>query len=571
MSMLIDTYQCLLADICELTRIHLDAPVDLCMSWVLIEGPKLDKQLLQYIEHGETERPSFPEWLNPLFEAFVLHQDPGVLRALRQLLVFCYKAELEPTSEQREVATEQFLETDLAIDVWDQHFEGYTLKLVPNSFLFREARQLISRVIHKADWSEITPSHGPGAVFPPRLPREKSRFTSVYTSIQQVYPYDQYFCGIPSFWWDVMVANDNKMQELNSIVCNLVMVPKDSRGPRLICVHPCESIWIQQGLRQVLESSISKDPLTSKAINLRNQSINGQKALESSSDRRFVTLDLKEASDRISLKLVQYLFGSASAFFESCRATDVVLPDGRVHRLRKFAPMGNCLTFPVQSLVFWAIVRASIRSHYGINCSEIYVFGDDIIYPSKYHLGALLGLITAGVIPNMNKTFRHGFFRESCGVEAFRGVDITPFRMKVAGLKSYSDAVSLCSLAKRLRIAGYQRCASRIYARVRCALGTLHLSNNPDTQGIYEYVLSSREVFLFEGSMRFNRDLQRWETRHSLLSPSKDKGKFDDWYHLQDSLIRLGTLSPGFYSDRGTEYTVPYRERLTNGWTQVVL
>jgi hypothetical protein len=567
MTMLIDTYQCLLADVCDSTRIHLDAPVDLCMSWVLIEGPKLDKQLLQYIEHGETERPSFPEWIKPLFEAFVLNQDPGVLRGLRQLLVFCYKAELEPTSEQRETATEQFLETDRSIDVWDEYFKCKSLRDV----MFREARKLISRVIYKADWSEITPSHGPGAVFPPSLPRDKSNFTSVYAKIQQLYPYDKYFCGLPSFWWEVMVANDHKLQELESISCNLVMVPKDSRGPRLICVHPKEAIWIQQGQRSVLERCIRKSHLTVGSINLNNQLINGALALDSSKTREFVTLDLKEASDRISLKLVQYLFGSASAYLESTRAENVVLPDGRVHSLRKFAPMGNCLTFPVQSLLFWAIVRASIRCHYGIDCSEIFVFGDDIIYPSKYHTGALRGLIRAGVIPNMTKTFRHGFFRESCGVEAFKGVDITPYRMKVAGLKSYSDAISLCSLAKRLRIAGYERCASGIYSKIRKRIGRLHLSNNPDTQGLYEYVSSTRDIFLYEESLRFNRGFQRWETRFSLLAPSKDKGRSDDWYHLQDSLIRIGTLCPSAFSDRGTEYTVPYRERLTNGWTRVNL
>jgi hypothetical protein len=31
------------------------------------------------------------------------------------------------------------------------------------------------------------------------------------------------------------------------IEAKLIAVPKDSRGPRLICVHPAESIWIQQG------------------------------------------------------------------------------------------------------------------------------------------------------------------------------------------------------------------------------------------------------------------------------------------------------------------------------------
>lgn len=561
MNMLIKTYRHLLVDIVDHTGIHLDAPDDLTLSWVLSEAPKLDKQLLMWLEDGELEQPSFPDWLLPLWEAFLEKFDEGILKSLRQLLVFCYKAEFESSIEQDEVALRGFIDTDLSIDTWNEYFKSHL-----QDPLFREARRLVGLVIHKANWSEISPSHGPGAVFPPRKPCFKSDFNTIYDSIQNLYPFDQFFHGLPSFWWENLVDKDHKIQTSDKIVCHLTAVPKDSRGPRLIAVHPAEAIWIQQGQRRILERCITNNPLTRHCINFDDQSINGNIALVSSKTKGFVTLDLKEASDRLSNVLVHYLFGDAHRFFDASRAGYVTgLRIDGVHELRKFAPMGNCLTFPVQSLVFWALVRSGIRCHYGFDCNDIYVFGDDIVYPSKYHTGALNALIRAGLVPNMSKTFRLGSFRESCGVDAFNGINITPYRMKAPSITSYSDAVSFCDLAKRLRLGGFHHCSSYIYSKVRAFMGKLHLSNNPLTQGIFEYV-STREFLLYEKSHRFNDDLQRWESRVALLKPAKASLSSHDWYHVQDSLLRI-SREGGWFSERQTEYPVPYRYRLTYGWT----
>lgn len=566
MTMLIETYRYLLADIVEKTKVPLGAPVDITMEWVLIEGPKLDKQLLRYLEDSGAERPIFPEWLMPLWEAFLVNDEAMYLHALRQLLVFCYKAEFEPTDEQIKTAEEQFVSVDSSIDQFDEYFRTHQ-----KDHLFTVARRLVRRVTHAINWTEITPAHGPGAVYPSRRPAHKSNFKTYYTQIAELYPYDQYFHALPSYWWESLVEKDHEMQSQSECVCNLVLVPKDSRGPRAICVHPSEAIWIQQGQRQVLERAITHNRLTRHCINFDDQSVNGRIALESSLTREFATLDLKEASDRISLSLVRFLFHEDSFKYISCsRASSVRLPSGRVHSLRKFAPMGNCLTFPLQSLVFWALARASIICSYGLDCTDIYVFGDDIIYPSRFHTVVQNALVRSGLVPNVQKTFVHGSFRESCGVDAYRGFDITPYRMKVRGISSYSDAVSLCDLAKRLRIRGFEHCSSFIYSRIRRAMGSLPLGNNPDAQGIYEYVTDVRTVFLYEPRVRHNSKLHKWQSGIFLLRPSKEKLDTHDWYHVQDSLVRLAG-EPREISERGTEYPIPYRERLVYGWTDLSL
>jgi hypothetical protein len=433
------------------------------------------------------------------------------------------------------------------------------------------ARKLVNSVIYRIDWKEVTPSHGPGGVYPSCKPWQKSDFTTDYSSITSRYPLCEYFIGIPSFWWDSLVRRSAQWVDRDEIVAKLIPVPKDSRGPRLIAVHPKEAIWIQQGQRRLLESAILNSRHTRGSINFRDQTVNQRLALESSKTREFCTLDLKEASDRISTALVRNLFGDYAYDWMSCtRATKCELPDGRVIGLEKWAPMGNALCFPVESLIFWALVKSAIASKYGENCTEIYVFGDDLVFPVKYYHGVIEGLVRAGLVPNLQKTFVHGYFRESCGVEAFLGYDVTPLRARKGDLSTLGNIVSWLDLAKRLRLAGYETCASYIYATVRKEIGYLPLVNNPDTSGLVEYVdRTLDQLWLLEPRVKWHKGYQQYGVRARLVKSSVYRGPTGSWYYLQDSLLRIGNLAE-VASDRGTEYPIPYRVQLEYGWTPIL-
>jgi len=553
----INVYDRLLTDIRLMSGMPLGTP-DITDTWVLIEGPLLDKQLLLYLDN-RGDKPQFPEWISPLFDEFCRSGSISCLKYLRQLLLFCYKTRKEPTHEQLLEAQASFVDTDNGIDVFDDAF----MRQLRHRYYYTCAKHLISRITGRCRWSEIVPHHGPGSVFPSRRPDEKTHFGTIYSTIQELYPYDQYFCPLPSFWDQVFVKGDADIAQSDSIVSRLVAVPKDSRGPRLICVHPSESIWIQQGQRQVLEHAIERNPLTSGYINFTNQMVNGLLAKEASSSQEFVTLDLSEASDRISCSLVRHLFGDYTYKYLSCaRATHVQLLNGRLHRLRKWAPMGNALTFPVESLIFWALVRSSIYTGYGENCNQIYVFGDDIIFPTRYYARVHECLVAAGLKVNSNKTFRSGFFRESCGVEAYKGFDITPLRMRAGDIITTQDCISMLDLAKRLRQAGYEFAASRIYSDIR-RTRTLPLCNDPNASGIYEFVsYDLGKLFLYEPSLKW-RPNHRWavpgrQVRSVLSDPPNH-----DWYHVLDSIMAIDR-SP--LRDRGLEYPLPYTAKLSYGW-----
>jgi len=97
--------------------------------------------------------------------------------------------------------------------------------------------------------------------------------------------------------------------------------------------------------------------------------------------------------------------------------------------------MGSAVTFPVQSLVFLSIAISTILVHRNrpvtveeINKldGEVAVFGDDIIIPKDCRDRFSKALEFLDFKVNSNKTFSEGNFRESCGVDAFRGEDVTP-------------------------------------------------------------------------------------------------------------------------------------------------
>jgi hypothetical protein len=554
-------YSHLLVDMSRLSGVPLRAPSDLNMSWILKEGPALDKELLQYLE-GLANWPSFPEWLSPLAEAFRSSDRGDLLRYLRQCLLFGYKLEFEPTNEQLKEACASFVETDRSIGIWNEVFQKETENHNP---FYRLVRSYVSRVTAKCNFLDIIPSHGPGAVYPRKDPSVKALMSSIYVSIQEYYDYWEYM-NLPFEDLNTILSRD--VLEIDRITCNLTFVPKDSRGPRIICVHPAEAIWIQQGQRAVLERAITN--ALGHRINFRDQGLNSGMALKASIDREYCTLDLKDASDRISLKLVEYTFGWNSRYLMAARAHFVHLPGGRIVRLEKFAPMGNCLTFPVQSLLFYAIVRAGIMCQYGENCTDIYVFGDDIIFPSKYHSGVVRALTRCGLVTNSGKTFHRGFFRESCGVDAYHGVDVTPLRWKRWDVSSFPDSISMCALAKNLRLRGYEETASALYHMIGRRYGTLPISNNPNGSGIYEYADVDFGYLLRNSIVRYDKKLHKWVTPILRGVAVLDSNISHDRRHVLESILRLTRMGVAEFGQSEPGYAVPHRLREQRGWLDVI-
>jgi hypothetical protein len=384
-----------------------------------------------------------------------------------------YKLELPYTTAQETEVLKTFVETDKATS-----FNYENLSSGDKNAL-RIARHLIHTVLgEKCDVEAIVPRHGPGAVSTGEKPHEKMRFKRFYRALDQVFPYPEYFFYNATHYKDDIKNFYETWSPHEAGTAKVVLVPKDSRGPRLISCEPLEYQWIQQGMMSKIVKIIESHPLTRGRVNFRDQTINRRMALLGSRSGRWVTLDMKEASDRVLTSHIEYLFPEMwKRTLMACRSVATKLPDGTVLPLRKFAPMGSALCFPVEALVFWALTAAAIKNtNMGLVALEraarsVFVFGDDIIIRQKDHLPVMQLLPKVGLLFNPGKCCVAGHFRESCGCDAYHGIDVTPLKIKrrwchhLAGTSHVSWVEYHNSLAER----GYFEAASLVAGEIQRA------------------------------------------------------------------------------------------------------
>jgi len=499
----------------------------------------------------------------------------SAFKQLRQLTQFLYKLNLPYDSHLSSEVIESFVRTDSELRDWsfDKSYEG----------IAKTARDLISRVCCNIHPRDIVPRHGPGSVSTGEKGPGKFNFSRIYSSLVEEYPFDEYFMvGVSQIadhlhWLgtrDVLVSGTAKV----------VLVPKDSRGPRIISCEPLEYQWIQQGLQRKLVDTIESHPLTRGHVNFRDQGINRGLALRGSKDSSLATLDMKDASDRVSLELVKYMFNNTALLrgLLASRSAATRLPDGRVIVLNKFAPMGSAVCFPVEALVFWAIAVSALVHKRGLKRREarksVYVYGDDIICRGEDYPVVIEALEAFALKVNVPKCCVAGFFRESCGCDAFAGVDVTPLRLRTTwchGSTSPSQLASYVDLSNRLWIAGYWRPATYIRRLVEEAFGPLPLVREYirySSEGVaipslgqvigwYRPELDHKTVNLKRKiRYRFNRAYQRLEVFGYTIVPKRIRARTNGWQKL---LYRLTCGSDGLPDGW---YTVARRSSLKRTW-----
>jgi hypothetical protein len=361
------------------------------------------------------------------------------IKHLRHILFVFYKLDVPCGSKLKNAVLSQFAKAEEDIAIYDDLFAeiaslvdcspaGYDrIFPVVSRTVIRKARRLLSRVFSGFDPADILPRHGPGVVSTRETLSGKYRFGRINPRIQQVYPFDAYFCASKGHVCDTYPEFKDKLDCETS--ARVLLVPKDSRGPRLISCEPLEFQYVQQGLGRAIVDWVERHPLTRGSVNFTNQQPNQFGALLGSSTGRYSTLDLKEASDRVTRGLVKLLFpDNVFRYLDACRSLSTILPDGRTLKLRKFAPMGSALCFPVMALTIWSILR-SISSDADARKSVL-VYGDDVVVRADQTANAIITLESFGLLVNRDKTCDHGFFRESCGVDAYKGENVTPVRIR---------------------------------------------------------------------------------------------------------------------------------------------
>jgi len=196
-------------------------------------------------------------------------------------------------------------------------------------------------------------------------------------------------------------------------------VPKDDKASRLICTEPLLNMEAQLAAGRVMEGFLK----SYFNIDLSRQpDINRNFAKIGSINGAFSTIDLKSASDTISLEFCRQIM--PPILFElllQLRSPSTKIGE-EVVELQMMSTMGNGFTFPLQTIVFAAI--ASFTNDQARAGKGWSVFGDDIIVQTKHFAHTCESLSSCGFTVNSDKSFSEGFFRESCGGDYYLGQDV---------------------------------------------------------------------------------------------------------------------------------------------------
>lgn len=260
------------------------------------------------------------------------------------------------------------------------------------------------------------------------------------------------------------------------------MVPRDMFRGRVICMEPADYSFYQQEVMRWMYESMENSTIR-RFVDLKDQSRNREAALYGSAMLSLDTIDLSNASDSVSLDLVKAVFPRKWLYYLlATRSRRVKTLDGAEQEAVKFAPMGSATCFPTQCIIFTAIAilgydayrqgkqagkyrptLSDIKStigwigrdfdwtrSYTRKAEPLFVYGDDIICDTRVTDNVITLLNSFGFVVNIGKSFTGSqSFRESCGIYAYEGNDVTPqlFRLRPLHEKGKIRASNLIKVA----------------------------------------------------------------------------------------------------------------------------
>jgi hypothetical protein len=375
-------------------------------------------------------------------------------------------------------------------------------------------------------------------------------------------------------------------------------VPKDVGTSRSIVMEPNGRMYTQQDVLHSLRRSFSSS-LISEFVSLDHQEFNQLLAFSGSAGAPYDTLDLSSASDLVHIDLVRAIFPRRWLIaFLGCRTSHVKFGD-EVHHLRKFAPMGSALCFPVQCVVFTAITLLGLMQSLGYtrkrgdvtkdslrlffrkvlrkSILKPRIYGDDIICNSNATDNIIHLLEELGFVVNVNKSFTGlDTVRESCGVYAYKGFDITPLRFRVSNFIQKLDAKSFSSLLGYINRAGDfgYRGVHSLYIwllsnelsveRFRAPVNRwLNFTDDPDAFGIYTKNPHHPSI------ERYNSAYQREEKLVFVMTDVVTNRRTPDGYddYLYDEWVRSVEFRTEEATTKALRRVYPSTTRIRTGWT----
>ncbi len=564
---------------------------------------------------GKT-RNGLPEFMNSVFAKVfdgngrLLREDidVGAVKALRQVLLLYKKVQIPCSEEKIRNECKAFFSLDRSLRSgsmsWssldfdsldcslanaprlDPSFPGVLSDIRESPLgLLRLSQRVCDQIVRRFD--EFSPdavvgNHGPGAVADSKCGMDKYVFPTWSQQLERVFPRDLHASpNIRTFEYGLWGSNGDP-GDLRTLPARLIPVAKTQEKPRLIASEPTANQFIQGGIRKFLRKMIESGVLQS-SIAISDQSLSRDLALLASMDNSIATVDLSNASDRLSTWTVERVFRKAPRLLEGLAASrSQYIVDDRYTKqyamLRKYAPQGNATVFPLQSIVYCCFaIAASIWSSPGLQSRSdaqlwrsikevshmVRVFGDDIILPNTAlpALSSLLELCQLSV--NGAKSHFGGRFAESCGMDAFMGTDVTPVYMasvedevKPGDVQSAVDISNDCYKAGLLHLGNLV--IERVPEKIRSYLAVSRQPGPTTLLFTYSSGLLARQ-------MRVNSDLHRPEYRTLVSLDKSSRVGRDSW----ESLLQYFIESPSQEANWQSGWNSRIRTKLVRRWVPV--
>lgn len=407
------------------------------ISFATITLPRFFNCVLNAVESGVLSFEGFkinptsrlPVFLGELVRRVVCDKEDCTI-ALKVLYALCVSFKKLKGPYKSSVLSN---ELDKFIDV-DESLSAVNFNSKEIRSVSRRARQIITTLFKGIDPGRFRPKPGSGATNTPLKYHKRFEPHVVYEQLSDTFPYPQWF--YTNAWgFKSEVQNYFALARAEYPTSRLKFIHKYVGKPRGICIEENETQYMQQGVKTELYDYIENHPMTKGRVNFGSQEINRDLALKSSSDKDLSTIDMSEASNRIARDGVFYLFRDTPLlpFLDACSTRYIVYPKD-VREGSKlshmFAPMGSAVCFPIMAIVHFALIKAIIQLSKKRNARKlskrVYVYGDDILAPVEFTEDIFTILPKFGMKLNKEKSFFKSSFRESCGIHAYKGVDITP-------------------------------------------------------------------------------------------------------------------------------------------------
>jgi len=244
------------------------------------------------------------------------------IRCVRQIC-YLFKALNHTCSDARvKAAYDKYVECEKSVRQSDSALETERkFEFMSMADLLFQKR-LFSKLDREVELGLLIPKHGPGATAD-RLKANAKFDNRLWTErLEELFPAGEFLYTSPRHYFNDVEDGVGPiwLEPDTEIPSRVITVPKTLKTPRIIAIEPTHMQYVQQGLMEPIVEGIERDDFLSSFIGFTDQTVNRYLARKGSANGDLATLDLSEASDRVSNLHVQLLLGRNPFLAEGVQA-----------------------------------------------------------------------------------------------------------------------------------------------------------------------------------------------------------------------------------------------------------